>query len=157
VPGKALELHFTEWLEGEGIRWSTNPDEFVEQDDISTLTAMRSSSDPHARAVVERNHFPLAYQSGEHLSEQETIELAAVIERVKAQFAPHQVLVSHAAKDPHRFEQERVWVQSEHGSLIPMQKASHFIGHLERIDRFRVYTPRPLTTDVENSIRRELP
>ena len=156
VPGKALELHFTEWLEGEGIRWSTTPSEFFEQDDISTLTAMRRSSDPHARAVVERNHYPLAYQSGEHLSEQETLDLAAVIERVAGEFPPQQVLVSRAAKDPHRFEQERVWVRSEDGGLVPMQEASHFIGHLERIDRFRVYAPPDLTSRVASSIRREL-
>jgi hypothetical protein len=117
---------------------------------------MRQSSDPHARAVVERNHYPLAYQSGEHLSEQETQELATVIERIKNQFAPQQVLVSRAAKDPHRFEQERVWVQPEDGPLVRMQQASHFIGHLERIDRFRVYTPAELTTEVADSIRRAL-
>jgi HD superfamily phosphohydrolase len=156
VPGKALELHFTEWLEGEGIRWSTDPEEFFGQDDVSTLTAMRRSSDPHARAVVERNHYPLAFQSGEHLSEQETQELATVIEQIKNQFAPQQVLVSRAAKDPHRFEQERAWVQPEDGPLVRMQQASHFIGHLERIDRFRVYTPAELTTEVAGSIRRAL-
>lgn len=151
--GKVLELHFTEWLVGAGHRWSTRPEAFLEQDDVSTLAAMRKSPDPHARAVVERDYYPLAFESGEHLSAEETGILQAVIEDVSRQFPAHQVLVSRAAKDPHRFEQDRVWVAADNGSITPIQEASHFIGHLERIDRFRVYAPRERIDEVAAAMR----
>ena len=108
------------------------------------------------RAVVERDYFPLAFESGEHLSADETERLQAVIEDVKRQFPVHEILVSRAAKDPHRFEQDRVWVVADDGSVTPIQQASHFIGHLERIDRFRVYAPRARIDEVAAAMRRGL-
>jgi HD superfamily phosphohydrolase len=154
--GKALELHFTEWLDGENLRWSTDPARFLDQDDISTMSAMRRSPDRHARAVVERRYFPLAYESGEHLSAADTRELQTVIDTVIERFPPRRILVSRAAKDPHRFEQDRVWVTSSRGDAQPIQEASHFIGHLERIDRFRVYAAEELVAEVGDAIRSSL-
>ena len=152
VVGKALELHFNEWLRDAGMRWSTEPERFLDQDDVSTMSAMRRSASPHARAIVERRHYALAFQSREHLSGEETARLKAVIPEVAAQFAPQRLLVSRAAKDPHRFEQDRVWVKTDRGELEPIQRASHFIGHLERIDRFRVYTPAAIAEPVGRAI-----
>ena len=74
--------------------------------------------------------------------------LKQVVEEVASEIAPHGLLVSQAAKDPHRFEQDRVWVQTDRGELEPIQQASHFIGHLERIDRYRVYSPPSLKARV---------
>ena len=141
VVGKALELHFNEWLRQEGIRWPIEPSSFLEQDDISILSAMRRSQNPHALAVVERSHYGLAFESSQHLSSGEMERLKRVVEEVAAEIAPHGLLVSRAAKDPHRFEQDRVWVETDRGELQLIQQASHFIGHLERIDRYRVYSP----------------
>ena len=140
VVGKALELHFNEWLREEGIVWPTDPDSFLTHDDISTMSDMRRSDNLHARAVVDRSHFALAFQSREHLSSAEREQIEALVEEARRELAPDGILVSRAAKDPHRFEQDRVWVRTESGALEPVQRASHFIGHLERIDSLRVYT-----------------
>ena len=156
VVGKALELHFNEWLLEEGMRWSVDPAQFLEQDDVSTMSAMRRSDNPHARAIVDRRHYALAFQSREHLSNEETQGLTALIEQVQEDVAPDRILVSRAAKDPHRFEQDRVWVQTEQGRLEPIQQASHFIAHLERIDRFRVYTPPALKNRVARVFEEQL-
>ena len=64
--------------------------------------------------------------------------------------------MSRAAKDPHRFQQDRVWVRSDDGSITPIQQASHFIGHLERIDRFRVYAPTERIDEVAEAMRQGL-
>jgi HD superfamily phosphohydrolase len=141
VVGKALELHFNEWLVEEGVRWPTDPAAFLERDDVSTTIAMRRSSNVHARAVVERRHYPLAFQSREHLAEEDRERLKRRLAEISDEVAPERLLVSRAAKDPHRFEQDRVWVRRESGRLEPIQEASHFIGRLERIDSYRVYTP----------------
>jgi hypothetical protein len=39
------------------------------------------------------------------------------------------------------------------GSLEPMEEASHFIRHLARIDRYRVYTPPALRAGVAAALR----
>ena len=39
------------------------------------------------------------------------------------------------------------------GSLEPMERASQFIGHLSRIDRYRVYTPPALCAEVAAALR----
>ena len=141
VVGKALELHFNEWLRQDGIRWSVDPERFLAQDDVWTTSAMRRSDNEHARCIVERTHWVLAFQSREHLSATDTERLGKLVEEIGREVSPQGMLVSRAAKDPHRFEQDRVFVRTERGDLEPIQKASHFIAHLERIDRFRVYTP----------------
>ena len=148
VVGKAFELHFNEWLNQEGIRWAVDPDRFLEQDDISTMIDMRRSANEHARFVVERRHYDLAFQSREHLSREETERLRGLIDEIESEIAPGRLLVSRAAKDPHRFESDRVWVRDATGRLEPIQEASHFIGRLERIDRYRVYAPAELTESV---------
>jgi HD superfamily phosphohydrolase len=60
VTGKALELHLNQWMKETGALWASDPDAFLAQDDISTWSAMRASGSLHARAVVERIHFPVA-------------------------------------------------------------------------------------------------
>lgn len=47
----------------------------------------------------------------------------------------------------------RVLVRRFDGSLKPVEEASHFIRHLARIDRYRVYTPASLRPAVAASLR----
>ncbi|MDX1643217.1 MAG: HD domain-containing protein [Thermoanaerobaculia bacterium] len=155
VVGKALELHFNEWLREDGVRWSVDTERFLRQDDIWTMSEMRRSDNVHARSVVERVHYPLAYQSGEHLSRQQTESLLGILGEVGEIVGGENLLVSRAAKDPHRFEQDRVWVDTDRG-LVPIQQASHFIAHLERIDRIRVYAPAELRQEVASAIAERL-
>ena len=51
----------------------------------------------------------------------------------------------------------RVLVRRFDGSLEPMEDASHFIRHLTRIDRYRVYTPSPLRDTVAEVLRSKFP
>ena len=54
VTGKALEQHLSEWMRAENRQWPSAPEQFLRQDDLSTLEAMRASGNVHARAVVHR-------------------------------------------------------------------------------------------------------
>ncbi|MDX1500953.1 MAG: HD domain-containing protein [Thermoanaerobaculia bacterium] len=141
VTGKALELHFSEWLRETGRRWPADPLRFLEHDDVSVLSEMRRSDSLHARAVVERRRFPLAYETHEHLTPAEKAEFEALLPRLLAQFGPERLLVSNSAKDPHRLAEGPVLVRSAGGRLQPMEEASQFIRHLERIERYRIYSP----------------
>jgi HD superfamily phosphohydrolase len=146
--GKALELHFNEWLKEIDQHWPADPEAFLELDDISTMTAMRSSRSEHALAVVERRYFPMVFETREHLSLKEKSRFEELLPQLRTEFGAAHILVSHAAKDPHRLGESRVLVQRFDGQLEPMEEASHFVRHLGRIDRYRIYTQPQMLSEV---------
>jgi len=155
--GKALELHLNEWLEERGIRWAAEPGAFLLQDDVAVWSALRTSDSVHARALVGRHHFPVAFETREHLSREEKERFEALLPELRARFGPGSLLVSNSAKDPHRLGRSRVLVRRFDGTLEPMEQASQFIRHLSRIDRYRVYTPPPLRDEVAAALREMWP
>ncbi len=154
VTGKALELHLNEWLEAQHRRWPADPARFLLEDDISVLGEMRRSDDPHARAVTQREQWPLAFQTDEHIAAEERRAFEEMVPALRERFGPRNILVSNASKDPHRLGRSRVLVRRFDGGLEPMEEASQFIRHLTRIERYRVYTPGPLRNAVAQEIRR---
>jgi HD superfamily phosphohydrolase len=150
--GKALELHFNEWLTEQGRRWPSDPDAFLEETDVTAVTEMQATDSPHARAVIHRQYFPLAFETREHLSAEEKSRFEQILPGLRDEFGSEHILVSRSAKDPHRLGQARVLVKRFDGELEPMEEASHFIRHLARIDRYRVYTPPQLVDQVTASI-----
>ena len=38
------------------------------------------------------------------------------------------------------------------GNLEPMERVSHFIGHLGRIERYRVYTPSEIAAEARGAV-----
>jgi uncharacterized protein len=157
VTGKALELHLNEWLQERGIRWPASPEAFLAEDDVSVWSALRTSDSIHAHALVERRHFPVAFETREHLPREEKERFEALLPEIRARFGPGSLLVSNSAKDPHRMGRSRVLVRRFDGSLEPMERASQFIRHLSRIDRYRVYTPPPLRDEVAAALRERWP
>jgi HD superfamily phosphohydrolase len=155
VTGKALELHLNAWLEETGRRWAADTERFLAEDDVAIWTTMRRSASLHARAVVAREHFPLAFETREHLSREEKDRFEALLPGLRERFGASNLLLSNSAKDPHRMGRGRVsvLVRRFDGSLEPMERASQFIRHLSRIDRYRVYTPAPLREAVAATLR----
>lgn len=153
VTGKALELHLNEWLEETGHRWPAAAEEFLDEDDVAVWGAMRRSGSVHARAVALREHFPLAFETREHLQPAEKARFEALLPEMEERFGAGNFLVSNSAKDPHRLPASRVLVRRFDGALEPMERASQFIGHLSRIDRYRVYTPPDLRDEVAAALR----
>jgi len=153
VTGKALELHLSRWLAEEGWRWPAEPEAFLALDDVSVTAAMRVSDNFHARAVSSRDHFPLAFETGEHLSARESARFAELIPRLRATVGADAVLDSHSAKDSHRFSQGTLLVRAADGTAVSMEQASHFIRHLQRIDRYRVYARADVRDEVEATLK----
>jgi HD superfamily phosphohydrolase len=151
--GKALELHLNAWLAESGIRWAADPEAFLAQDDISIWSAMRASGSLHARAVVSREHFPVAFETREHLSPAAKERFEDLLPELERRFGAGNLLVSNSAKDSHRLAESRVLVKRYDGTLEPMAEASQFIGHLSRIERYRVYTPPALREEVGEALR----
>jgi HD superfamily phosphohydrolase len=151
--GKALELHLNQWLLENSQRWACEPEVFLRQDDVSVWTDLRRSESLHARAVVERDHFPVAFETREHLSREDKERFEALLPELVSRFGAGNLLLSNSAKDPHRMRSSRVLVRRFDGSLEPMEEASHFIRHLARIDRYRVYTPPSLRPEVAATLR----
>ncbi len=152
VTGKALELHLNEWMKETGTQWAAEPEAFLAQDDVSVWTAMRGSDSRHARAVVERVHFPVAFETREHLTREEKIRFETLLPGLAERFGAGSILLSNSAKDPHRMGRSRVLVRLWDGSLETMERTSQFIRHLSRIDRYRVYTPPPLRDAVAGAL-----
>ena len=148
VTGKVLELHLNGWLLDEGLRWPSDPQRFLAIDDVTTLASMRRSASPHARAVLTRDRYPLAFETREHLSHEERERFAALLPELRERFGASRLLVSNSAKDPHRMRTSRVLVRRFDGSLEPMEEASQFIRHLTRIDSFRVYAAPEIVEEV---------
>jgi hypothetical protein len=153
LTGKALELHLSAWLAEEGVRWPDDPAAFLEEDDVTVLWRMRRSASVHARAVVEREPYPLAFETREHLTRDEKTRFEALLPEIRRRFGEGNLLVSNSAKDSHRLGESRVLVRRYDGALEPLEQASQFIRHLTRIDRYRVYTPQPLCSAVREVLR----
>lgn len=153
VVSKALELHLSRWLATGGWRWPSDPEAFLAQDDVTVTSAMRTSDDPHALAVTSRLHHPLAFETAEHLTAAESRRFAELLPRLEERFGKETILESHSAKDPHRFGQGTLLVRRADGSTATMERASHFIRHLERIDRYRIYAPPELRDEVEKTLK----
>jgi uncharacterized protein len=150
---KVMELHFNKWLKQAGTFWPDVAEEFLEHDDVTVLQAMRRSSDRHARALVHRERFALAYETKEHLGREERERFRALLPEIEARFG-EEILVDNSAKDPHRFGKNKVWVRQDDGVLLPMTKASDFIAQLSRIDCFRVYSARERRDEVRETVKR---
>jgi hypothetical protein len=148
VTGKVLELHLNAWLNDEGVRWSAETERFLKQDDVSVLEHMRRSRNLHAAALLQREHFVLAAETREHASSEEREHLEGRLAQLFDRFDRSELLVSRSAKDPHRLGRSRVQVRHQDGELEPMEDASHFIRHLTRIDRTRVYCRPELRAEV---------
>ncbi|HEX4966120.1 MAG TPA: HD domain-containing protein [Thermoanaerobaculia bacterium] len=153
VTGKAMELHLNEWLKEQGHRWSAAPETFLGQDDVSVWTALRTSASLHARALIERRHFPVAFETREHLTAADKERFEGLLPDLRRRFGSGSILESNSAKDPHRLGSSRVLVRRFDGPLEPMEQASQFIRHLSRIDRYRVYTPPALRDEVAAALR----
>jgi len=156
VTGKALEHHLTEWLRGEGRFWPCEPERFLEEDDHSTLAAMRRSTDVHARAVVDRRHFPLAFETREHPSVAERAAFEAAVPELQERFGERALLVARSAKDPHRLGTGRVLVVGDGGSPEPLERASDFLRHLSRIDVCRIYARAEIRDEVAAALASRL-
>jgi hypothetical protein len=156
VTGKALEYHLTAWLEAAGRFWPADPERFLDEDDHSVLAAMRRDPSEHARAVVDRAHFPLAFETREHPSPGERAAFEQAVPRLEARFGDGALLVARSAKDPHRLGTGRVWVVSDRGAPEPLERASQFLRHLARIDVARVYARAAIRDEVARELRREL-
>ncbi len=154
VTGKVMELHFNEWLRATGLCWPVEPQAFLQQDDVTVYHSMRQSDNRHARAIVHRERYSLAFETGEHLSAEEGQRFETLIPRLETRFGAKNLLINHSAKDPHRLEKKRVLVRRYDGSLQPMAEASDFIRHMSRIDSFRVYAPPDLRREVAEEVSR---
>ena len=152
VTGKALELHLSAWLAEEGTPWPADPEAFLAEDDVAVLARMRHSQSPHAHAVLRRARYPLAYETREHLTREQRERFAALLPELEQRFGRRSLMISNAAKDPHRLGESRVFVQRYDGTLEPVEEASQFIRHLTRIESFRVYAAPDRCGDVKAAI-----
>ena len=86
VTSKVMELHFNQWLRSQGREWASEPERFLQEDDITVLQEMRTSEHPHARAIIHRERFSLAYETSEHLSQEERESFQTILPQLRERF-----------------------------------------------------------------------
>jgi len=123
----------------------------IQLDDISVWHDLRGSENLHARALVHRERYSLAYETREHLSSRDSASFAALLPRLRQRFGAG-LMIDHSAKDPHRLAKSGVLVQSFDGSMESMHEASNFIRHLSRIDSFRMYAASERCAEVRSAV-----
>ncbi|HLF56052.1 MAG TPA: HD domain-containing protein [Thermoanaerobaculia bacterium] len=156
VTGKALEYHLTAWLEEADRYWPADPERFLAEDDHSVLAAMRGDPSEHARAVVDRAHFPLAFETREHPRPEERSAFERAVPALVERFGAGALLVARSAKDPHRLGAGGVLVVSDLGAPESLESASQFLRHLSRIDVARVYARPEIRDEVARELRARL-
>jgi hypothetical protein len=137
------------------VRWSADPERFLQQDDVWVHSRLRESRRAHARALLERDRFLLAAQTREHLSRADAARFEQELAPLKERFGD-QILVSRSSKDPHRLRRSRLLVRHEDGNLEPMAEASRFIRYLDRIEQLRVYTAPVIRDEVRRALASEV-
>ncbi|RMH21011.1 MAG: HD domain-containing protein [Acidobacteria bacterium] len=152
VTGKVMELHLNAWLRAVGQRWPARPADFLDHDDVTVIDAMRRSDHPHARAILERERYVLAFETEEHLSGEEAARFEALLPPLMERFGDDNLLIDRSAKNPHQLGEARVLAERHDGTLQLIEEASDFIAHLSRIDMYRVYAPRPLRDEVAHQL-----
>jgi hypothetical protein len=106
--------------------------------------------------VVDRTHFPLAFETREHPSADERAAFERAVPELEARFGAGALLVARSAKDPHRLGAGRVLVVSDRGAPEPLERASQFLRHLSRIDVARVYARAEIRDEVARELRARL-
>ena len=153
VTEKVMELHYSEWLRGTGRRWPVDPEAFLEHDDFTVWNEIRHSDEPHARALVHRERYALAFETEEHLTAERQQRFAALLPQLRERFGPA-LLVDRAAKSPHRLGESRVLVRRYDGELKPMAEVSDFIAHMSMINSYRLYAEPARCREVADAVRR---
>lgn len=149
--GKVMELHYAEWLRSENRTWPADPEAFLEYDDVALLAAMRRSKNRHARALVDRQRFKLAFETEEHLTPGRKALFEDLLPGLHDRFG-ESILVDYSAKDPHRMSQSRVYTRRFDGRLQPVAEASDFIAHMSKINAYRVYAEPARRDDVRTTL-----
>jgi HD superfamily phosphohydrolase len=157
VTGKVMELHLAAWMRDTGVRWPADGEEFLAHDDVTTWTRIRSSDNLHARALVGREQFPLAFETREHMTPEEKASFEALLPALKEAFPEVGLLISNASKDPHRLGRKGVLARRADGRLESLESSSQFIRHLARIERYRVYAARSHRAEVGAFLRERWP
>lgn len=153
VTGKVMELHLNQWLREVGHRWPSSPESFLAQDDVIVLDRMRNSQNAHARAILMRERFALAFESREHLSVEEVDRFERFLPELEERFGADKLLIDRSAKNPHQLGESRVPVRRWDGTIDLVAHASDFIAHLSRIDMVRVYAERSVRDDVHDALQ----
>ena len=145
-------IAFALWLRSEGWRWPSDPEAFLDQDDVSVLAAMRTSNNVHARAILYRERFTLAFETEEHTKPEELERYRRLLPCFKERFGAS-ILVDHSAKNPHRLGESGVLVRRFDGTLATVAEVSDFIAHMSKIQTYRVYAERSRKEEVAAAIR----
>jgi hypothetical protein len=150
MTSKILEMHLKNFFNTLNLRWATRVEDFLQQDDVWVYTLLKQYPDhPDARAVLYRRHFPLLFETEEHLSQAREKRFTGLLRTLTREHPQWRLFVSLAAKDPHRFAESRILITDDRGKIREVENVSSFISHLKKINQFRLYGPKELIRPIQ--------
>ncbi len=138
---KVLELHLSNFFNDKKIYWPSDVKKFISFDDNWVFFVLKENKDhPDAKAVLTHKHYPLIYETQEHMEEAEEKNFINLIERFQRENPDLKIFVSLATKDPHHFSKSNIYLKEPSGKISNVEKKSSFLSHLKKINQFRVYS-----------------
>lgn len=138
---KVLELHLSNFFNDKKIFWPSDVKKFLSLDDNWVFYTLKQNRDhPDSRAVLTHKHYPLIYETPEHLEEKEEKEFVDLINRFYKEKPELKIFVSLATKDPHHFSKSNIYLKDIYGKIWNVEKKSSFLSHLKKINQYRVYS-----------------
>jgi len=138
---RSYDLHLKEFLKEKVGKYPVDTNEYLGWDDIKVLQIMREDkSNDNGQRILNRNHFVEVFSTPEHSTEEEKIRFMSLKGKAAEEFKDIRVFFDEAEKGPHKFETTDFYIQDKRGNIELINKASHIIAALKKIQEFRVYT-----------------
>lgn len=152
---KALELHLGNFFADKNISWPSDVQKFISLDDNWVFYILKENKEhPDAKAVLTHKHYPLIYETQEHLEEEEEKEFLNLINLFYLENPNLKIFVSIATKDPHHFSKSNIYLKDIYGNILEVEKKSSLLSHLKRINQYRIYTLNIYEKEVKDWLRK---
>ncbi len=149
---RIYSLHFARALRDAGFSYPKAIADYLKHDDSTVFALLHDAPDSnkHAKRVVRRDHFRLAYQSSTDVQKDEDRKLRILEQELEnsPSFADS-YMFDHSAKAAHKFTSVEFLVQKRNGTCQDVKRESSLIDKLTGIDQFRVFSDRDKLEEIE--------
>lgn len=154
---KVLELHLSNFFKDKNILWPSDVKKFLSLDDNWVFYVLKENKDHiDSNAVLTHKHYPLVYETQEHLNEKEERKFLNLLKKIYEEKPDLKVFVSVATKDPHHFSKSNIYIKDNYGKIWNVEKKSSFLSHLKKINQYRVYTIKEHEKDLKKWFEKNL-
>lgn len=138
---RAYDHHLIGFLTKYVKKYPKQLNEYLRCDDNYVYALLREHrQDDNARRILSRNPFKKAFETREHITEEEMTRFSWLEEKLDKNFKNKSFFFDAASKSPHNFEKIDTFViSSSTGKPALVQNESGIIKRLKKIEQYRVF------------------